>query len=247
MQVIFSVFYEDIEADKVELLFSYKIETEWNVEQMEKHLELYDLFRSDVVAGQDLCFWDIYLYNDNVQKIALKIKEIPTKEIQIKQKTIKSNFIVAEDFNPSNVDSPRYPNWDRCTIYGCTRFERGASSYFSFLIEIVEHPLTQGIIINFAYDVLKKILAKIFRRKHSVRTEKTKEIYYLSLERFYKNFSRAINMKKSEFQIISLKRLKLGNFKICVRTTTNEYYAVRCTFTGKIRSFNLIDTIGIGE
>ena len=241
VKILFSVFNEDRETDRTELIFSQEVETEWSIEQIEKHFELFDLFRSSIIAGKNLCFWDIYLFSNNAQDIVLKIRQIPETKMQTRIETIKSSFIVVEEFNPGNADSPQYPDWNSCTIYARDRFECGASGFYSFLVKIVEHPLTQGIITNFAYDVLKKIFVSIFYRNHDTQAGKSKKIYYLSLSRFYKNFSRAINMKTSDFQIISLRRLKLGNFKICVRTIINEYYEVRCAFTGKIASFNLIE------
>lgn len=247
VKILFSVFNEDRETDKTEFIFSQEVETEWSIEQVETHFGLFDLFRSSIIAGKNLCFWDIYLFSDDAQHIVLKIKQIPMMTMPTRIEVIKSSFIVVEEFDPGSADSPRYPDWDSCTIYACDRFECGASSFYSFLVKIVEHPLTQGIITNFIYDVLKKIFVSIFCRKHDTQAGKTKKIYYLSLGRFYKNFSRAINMKTSDFQMISLRRLKLGNFRICVRTITNEYYEVRCAFTGKIASFNLIEPNSIDE
>lgn len=247
VKILFSVFNENRETDKTKFIFSQEVETEWSIEQIEKHFELFDLFRSRIIAGKNLCFWDVYLFSNNAQDIVLKIKQIPRMKTQTMIEAIKSSFVVVEEFDPGNADSPQYPDWNSCTIYACNRFECGASSFYSFLVKIIEHPLTQGIIVNFVYDVLKEIFVSIFCRKHNTQAGKNKKMYYLSLSRFYKNFSRAINMKTSDFQMISLRRLKLGNFSICVRTIANEYYEVRCAFTGKIASFNLIDPNSIDE
>lgn len=247
VKILFSVFNEDRETNKTEFIFSQEVETEWSIKQIETHFELFDLFRSSIIAGKNLCFWDIYLFSNDAQDIVLKIKQIPTMKTQTRIEVIKSSFIVVEEFDPGNADSPQYPDWNSYTIYACDRFECGASSFYSFLVKIMEQPLTQGVITNFAYDVLKKIFVSIFCRQHDTQVGKNKKIYYLSLSRFYKNFSRAINMKTSNFQMISLKRLKLGNFRIRVRTIANEYYEVRCAFTGKIASFKLIEPNSIDE
>ena len=76
VKILFSVFNEDRETDNTEFVYSQEVETGWSIEQIETHFELFDLFRSSIIAGKNLCFWDIYLFSNDSQDVVLKIKQM---------------------------------------------------------------------------------------------------------------------------------------------------------------------------
>ena len=61
----------------------------------------------------------------------------------------------------------------------------------------------------------------------------------MNADRFYRNFS--IMVTKEDCQIVKIKQLKNGKFKVRVRTILNETYDVKCNWNGKIISLKIND------
>lgn len=57
---------------------------------------------------------------------------------------------------------------------------------------------------------------------------------YFGVGKFYRNFSKAVNVDKANCQIVYLKRIRGGNFEVHVRTVSDEYYLVKCSCQGKV-------------
>ena len=92
--------------------------------------------------------------------------------------------------------------------------------------------ITKGFVLN-----LWKTLMKMPGKKERENNEqKHKQIVYFEVSKFYRNFSKMANVDKSDCQIVYLKRIRGGSFEVHVRTTTDEYYVVKCSCHGKIIS-----------
>ena len=70
-----------------------------------------------------------------------------------------------------------------------------------------------------------------------------KKLCYLNFKRFYRIFSKVANVAKNDCQIVNIKPIKNGKFKVRVRTVLNEAYDVKCNWNGKIISMDVENKI----
>lgn len=241
MRILFSVYTEARETEERAFIYKKSILTDMKLEEIDNRLQLYDGFRSVLVAGRKLTFWDIYCFFDISQELIERINRIPLSQMCEEPKRDPNVFYI-EEFDPGNADVPCYPEWSRCCIYRLERYECGASGYEAIVVWASNHPWLMVFIGGLIWDVAKKaclyagkILQKVFRAEKSESTpKKRRKTVYFAAARFYRNFSQMANLDKRDCQIVYLKRIRGGNFEVHVRTAEDGYYAVKCSCHGKI-------------
>ena len=100
---------------------------------------------------------------------------------------------------------------------------------------------------SFTWDMIKFFALSIgswflvlFGRKEKGKAERSnKRLCYLNFKRFYRNFSKLANVAKKDCQIVNVKLVKGGRYKVRVRTIFNEAYDVKCNWNGKIISLDI--------
>ena len=134
----------------------------------------------------------------------------------------------------------------RCFVYKLSRYECGASSFDAIVVWASSHPWLMVFIGGLIWDITKcfvsnlwKTLKKMIGKKGENNEPKRKQIVYFEVAKFYRNFSKIANVDKSACQIVYLKRIRGGSFEVHVRTEVDEFYVVKCNYTGKIISLIL--------
>ena len=248
MKILFSVYNEDRDTEERVLKYKTTIETDEKIEGIDSRLQLYDGFHSVLEVGNNLTFWDIYCFFDISTEIIERINDIPrTKSPHFPVKEPK--VLCVEEFDPGNADAPCYPKQSKCFIYKLSRYECGASSFDAIVVWASSHPWLMVFIGGFIWDITKgfalnlwKTLKKILGKKERENNEqKRKQIVYFEVRKFYRNFSKMVNVDKANCQIVYLKRIRGGSFEVHVRTVADEYYVVKCSCHGKIISLIMND------
>lgn len=248
MKILFSVYKEDHETEEREFLFSKTVVTDIGIEEIDSRLELYEGFHSVLEVGRNLVFWDIYSFFVDEQELVRKINDIPIVEVEEKQAK-EPKFLMLEEFDPGNADDASYPDVSRCFMYRIERYECGASGFETLIAWLLCHPFLMNLACSFTWDMIKFFALSIgnwfrvwFGCKVNDRPERSsKKLYYLNCSRFYRDFSKAANVAKKDCQIVNIKPVKNGKFKVCVRTMSNETYDVKCNRNGKIISLDIDD------
>ena len=81
MKVLFSLYYENYSAQERTIYFSKWVETDWAYTKIEQYLNIKDGFHSQCIIGNNLSFWDIYSFYDDIESIAKEILLIRSGEL----------------------------------------------------------------------------------------------------------------------------------------------------------------------
>ena len=243
MKIVFSVYLEDFETEKKQLKFCEIVETKMTMSQLDKHLQIYDGFRSVLEVGVNIAFWDIYCFFDITNDIIDKIKKIPRDEVH-KRGVAEPCVIKLQKFDPGNADTPFFPDGDSYYFYRVSRFELGASALDAIVALIQNDPILVRVLSTIIFELIKniwsKLCIKLFPGKE-YKNKYTKQTLYFSTKKFYRNFELIANINKSDCQIVGLQKIKGNRYKVRVRTIHNECYEIQSTFRGKILQLNLIE------
>lgn len=248
MKILFSVYTEDHDTEERVLKYKTTIETDIEIEEIDSRLQLYDGFHSVLEVGNNLTFWDIYCFFDISSDIIERINDIPrTNSPHFPAEEPK--VLCVEEFDPGNADAPCYPELSKCFVYKLSRYECGASGFDAIVVWASSHPWLMVFIGGFIWDItkcfvlsLRKTLRKMLGKKEREYNEqKRKQIVYFKVAKFYRNFSKMVNVAKFDCQIVYLKRIRGGSFEVHVRTVADEYYVVKCSCHGKIISLAMND------
>lgn len=248
MKILFSVYKEDHETEEREFLFSKTVVTDIGIEGIDSRLELYEGFHSVLEVGRNLVFWDIYSFFVDEQELVRKINDIPIVEVEEKQAK-EPKFLMLEEFDPGNADDASYPDVSRCFMYRIERYECGASSFGALIAWLGGNPFFMDLLGSFTWDMIKFFALSIgswfrvlFGCKAKGKAERSnKRLCYLNFKRFYRDFSKASNVAKKDCQIVNVKPVKSGKYKVRIRTIFNEIYDVKCNWNGKIISLDIDD------
>lgn len=236
MKILFSVYIEDHETGSVELKESLWIQTNWSIEQIEKHIALHNGFRSEIAIGNNLSFFDYFCFFADYSELIRRINEIPNNE-DVESCTKTPCFFRVKEFEPGCADEPLHPKNQNYFLFEIERYECGASGYEAIVYWASTHPLEMVFIGGIVYDFIKWFMSRVLRflglKKHvtSVRP------MVLNTKNLYKNFSKVIKVKVSDCQITKINRIKAGIFHVKMRTLTGRKFKINCFSDGSIDSF----------
>jgi len=235
MRILFSIYKEDRDSERVTFLHRECITTDLTIQDIDKKLNLYDGFHYNLTVGQTISFWDIYCFFDEYDQLIRKIVNIPRVEENTKSyKPCK--VLLKEDYDPGIVGDAKLPNFQKTFLFELNRYECGANSYEALVYWISNHPMEFTII----YDAFKYIIKKVFNGlKIKSGNWLNKSHVYLNEKAFYKNFSNTIRLKKDQCQIIAIHMNDRNNLDITVRTITGDRYYVKSNARGKIIEMNI--------
>lgn len=242
MRILFSLYQENRETGDKVFLFDKLVETHLKIQEIDNLMQLNEGFRSVLVVGENLCFWDIYCLIDNEVEVKNAILRVPnSNDKKISHKNPK--VFIVEEFNPGNSDCFFYPDEETCFAYRMERYECGASGFELIVLWAASNPLHMIFIGGFIWDMVKwggiKICKKLFMAHKSGDTEQInlgKRKLYFHAEKFYKNFEKITNIPKFNCQIVFLERKDGCIYEIHVRTIKNEKFITTCHINGGILS-----------
>lgn len=242
MRILFSLYQENRETGDKVFLFDKLVETNLKIQEIDDLMQLNEGFRSVLVVGENLCFWDIYCLIENeleIKNAILKVRNSYDKKFPYKSPKV---FIV-EEYDSGNSDGFFYPDEETCFAYRMERYECGASGFGLIVLWAANNPLHMIFIGGFIWDMTKWVGVKIYRKLFAAHRSGDKEQIslgkrklYFNAEKFYKNFEKITNIPKFNCQIVFLERRDDCVYVIHVRTIKNEKYITTCHMNGKILS-----------
>jgi len=239
MKILMSIYNEEVFSDDHFLVFSEWVSTDWSIAQIQDYLELYEGFRSELTVGQNLSFWDIFCFYEDIQELIAKIKKIPIA-VQENMDSVSPMFLRANEYDSNSEKCIEDSEDHNLFLYSIGRFECGASGYESIVYWMSAHPVEMMFIGGLVYDACKSFLGKVLEHFNIQFSQDTRRPVFLMIRQFYKNFEKITHIKAKECQIVKLKRMKTGVFSLIVRTSTNKQYKVQSLATGKIKSLEII-------
>lgn len=239
MKALFSVYIEDHETGNIELKESFWVQTNWSIEQIEKHIALYNGFRSEIAIGDNLSFFDYFCYFADYNEIISRIKEIPNNTIVENRRKNPCIFRVTK-FDPGYADAPVYPQNQNYYLFEIDRYECGASGYEAIVYWASTHPLEMVFIGGVIFDITKWFLSRVLRFFGLNKHIKPARPEVLNTKNLYRNFSKVIKENVSHCQITKINRIKTGTFHVKMRTLTGKGFMIKCFWDGSIDSFEEI-------
>lgn len=244
MRILFSLYQENRETGDKAFLFDKVVETHLKIQEIDDLMQLNEGFRSVLVVGENLCFWDIYSLIENEEEIKNAILKVPNSYDKKIPHTSPKVFVI-EEFDPGNSDGFFYPDEETCFAYRMERYECGASGFDLIVLWAANNPVHMIFIGGFIWDMTKRVGIKIYRKLcgafRSGDGEKIslgKKKLYFNSGKFYKNFEKITNIPKFNCQIVFLECKDDCIYEIHVRTIKNEKFITTCHINGKILSLN---------
>lgn len=239
MRILFSVFTEDRETGNIEIITSVWVQTNWTAQQIDQHIGLFDGFRSNIVIGEHLSFFDYYCFFADVGALIQKIKSIPNHDKHDNHTHTPSVFRVHK-FNPGNTDTPQYPSNSSCFLYNLERYECGVSGFTAIACWASAHPLEMMFIGGLVYDFSKWAISRVLRCfRLKTATTDTRPLV-LNTKKLYRNFSKATGICVDDCQITKFHRLRAGVFHVAIRTSEDKKYKLKCNANGTVESLEEI-------
>ena len=237
MKIDFSVFNEDTETSRATLINTKCIQTDWSIDEIDRHFDITEGFHYEVQWGQTIAFWEIYSYCKGAQYFINKIDSIP-KSSKIQSRVKYPILTWVEESDGYLLGELR--NTKKQKLYFCefSREELGLSGYSAITLWMASHPLEMVFIAGQIWDmtkwIFKKLFSLLFRKSKSITLQR-RELFYV--KRFFRNFTTFTKVSASDAQIISMRKLQTGLFELIIRTGENEEYKVKCDSKGSIQSF----------
>lgn len=236
MRVLFSVYNQDFDTDEVTLVAKKWVQTEWSFQQIEEHIALKNGFRSEVVIGDRLSFFDYYCIWNISDDLLKKIDEIPVSaNDQFSLRTPR--FFRVSQFYPGENWAPEYPADNSYYLYDVNRYECGANSYDALVYWAASHPLEMVFIGGLAYDTVKWAFSKIRNKLCRKQVQNAMRPVHLNTKKVYRNFSKITNINVADCQIEKSNRIKSGLFHVRIRTSTDRKFKLKCSANGSVESF----------
>ena len=206
MKVLFSLYYENYSAQERTIYFSKWVETDWAYTKIEQYLNIKDGFHSQCIIGNNLSFWDIYSFYDDIESIAKRIDHIPANGNNIQNHRLPT-FIRIQEYNQIALDKIKHRNTQSIFICSIKQFECGANGYEAIVAWMASHPFEMIFIAGVVYDSVKWLIRKLFNKK-SVYKEGvifSKPLVF-QVKKFYKRFGELINTAPSDCQTLDLRK-----------------------------------------
>lgn len=249
-RIVFTVYTESLETEEQEQVYSCVIITNWEMEEINRHLDFQDGFSSMMIEGCTLSFVDFTCLTVSPDAVIKRINTIPTTNVlPAADTTDKAIFESDEEIN----EEPLVRNQrDKSEfLYEQHRFECGASGYSEFILWASSHPLEMMAIGGAAWDTVKLVIRQGIRgikkilgmRQASHGGEARNVPLRLSVKSLYKNFAKMSHMNRSDLQIIRISRAKKSVHNVTIRTVTGEQFSVQCRKNGKIISCKNITSL----
>ncbi len=238
MKIVFSVFNEDTETSRATLINTKCIQTDWSIDEIDRHFDITEGFHYEVQWGQTIAFWEIYSYCKGAQFFVDKIDSIPKSSKR--QSRVKYPILAwVEESDGYLLGELR--NTKKQKLYFCefSREELGASGYSAITLWMASHPFEMIFIAGLIWDMTKWILKQLFSllfRKSKGITLQRRELF--RVKRFFRNFRTFTKVPASNAQIISMRKLHTGLFELIIRTGENEEYKVKSDTKGNLQSFS---------
>lgn len=242
MKILFSIYSEDRELETVELKKTIQLQTDWSVKQIDEHIALFGGFRSEIVIGDKISFFDYFCFYADYNDIIRRIEEIPKTSHAKELKGSPCAFRV-EKFNPGAPHEPQYPQNEDYYLFDIDRYECGASSYDAIVYWASTHPFAMMFIGGLVYDFTKWFIKNILKHLGMIRYNSSIRPVVLNTKKLYQNFSKTTNISTKDCQITKINHLKIGVYHVKIRTATGRRFKLRCTAGGAIESLEEIKDI----
>lgn len=243
MKICFSVYSEDIGTGNIVSIYSLWVQTNWSVQEIEEHIDLHDGFRSQIVVGERLSFFDYYCFFDDCDGLIDKIKTIPNNGKKNSTYRTPLAFRVS-NFDPDSANAPDYPSDEHCHLYNLTRHECGASGFGEVVYWAAAHPIEMMFIGGIIYDFTKWFGSRVLECVGMKKRTASNPPMLLNTKKLYRNFSKITKIDENDCQITKFHRLRVGVFRVQMRTLTGREYKLSCTASGKIESLEEITKTG---
>lgn len=241
MRVLFSVYNQDFDTDEVTLIAKKWVQTDWSFQQIEKHIAITNGFRSQVVIGDRLSFFDFFFFWDLSDDLLKKIDAIPVSaDNQVALRTPR--FFRVRQFYPGENWAPEYPADNSYYLYDVNRYECGANSYDALVYWAASHPLEMVFIGGLVYDTVKWAFSKIRNKICRKRVQNAMRPVKINTRKVYRNFSKTTKIDVADCQIIKLDPIQSGLIHIQIRTAADEKYNLKCYKNGSIESLKILNS-----
>ena len=242
MRALFSIYSEDRELETVEFIRTIQVQTDWSVKQIEAHIALYEGFHSETIIGDNLSFFDYFCFYADHEDLVKRIETIPTNS-HVEERRVTPCVLRAKEFDPGRVDEPLYPESEDYYLYDLSRYECGACSYEAFVYWAAAHPFAMIFVAGVVYDFFKWFILRSLKYLKIIRYDRSVRPMVLNTKKLYQNFSKAVNVKVKDCQIVKINRVKVGSFHVKMRTSTERRFKLRCTSSGAIETLEEITDI----
>ena len=244
-RIVINVYDEDRDTGSQKLIYTDVVITSLSASEVVDYFKVSEGFSAQVIEGQVLSFVDFSCITLSTEDIINKAKELPLMD--------ENPVIVLPSWCTIHIKSET--NEELLTrsaaelVYTYSRFECGASGFEAMVLWASNHPWLMVFIGGVIWDISKSIIVsafKIIRKMFGIKANKEyarrrKKLVPFDSRKFYDNFSKMINIDKSDCQIVNLNRIRTNYLEVNVRTTFYEYYEVKCTSRGNIISLNMIE------